>query len=321
MQRQLVRVSATTAVVLAIGAGGALLGAGLANAAPSALADTCSTTLLGQPGEPAELRQSAVVGPVTDVVKSIPLLGPSAAQTVANTMNSWAPLPLGSIPSTGSRTVPGSQIASQVVSEINNIPVLGLVLGLVDSGVTKSLTNLCTVTLSAIPLPPLPPLPPPLSQPSSRPASPPSQAAPPAQGGGPNQAPAPGPSPAGGPLVGAGAPGDPLGSAVPSVGDSTFGGYSGAGLSPSYDFGQYPSTFTAPSIDYTSLPGADVPGSGNTPGGSAADSPTNLAGQANALSTTGEQGISMPIALAVLALGGVTAGLVRSWVLRRSMST
>lgn len=310
MRRQFVRVSATTAVVLAIGTGGALLGAGVADASSSVLADTCSGTFDGSPGEPAEMRQSAVIGPVTDVVRSIPLIGAGTADAVANAMNAKGPIPLGAFPSSGSRTVSGGQIATQVVNEVNTIPVLGPVLSLVDSGVTQKLTALCGMTLNAIPLP-LPPPPPAAT--SNRPAPPPSQAAPPPQNGSPGQ-PAAGQPPAP-------QPGEPAGVGSAAPGTGGLGDYSGLGTVPSYDYGSLPGMFTAPSVDYTSLPGT-----GSTPDGTSdtgqnrADSPTNLAGAANPLSGLSGQGIGMPVALAVLALGGVTAGLVRAWVLRRSLA-
>lgn len=310
MRRQFVRVSATTAVVLAIGTGGALLGAGVADASSSVLADTCSGTLNGSPGDTAEMRQSAVIGPVTDVVRSIPLIGSGTANAVANAMNAKGPIPLGSFPASGSRTVPGGQIAAQVVNEVNSIPVLGPVLSIVDSGVTQKLGALCGMTLNAIPLP-LPP-PPVAAAPTSRPASPPSQAAPAPQNGTPGQASA-GQPPAPQPGVPVG-----VGSAIPGTGG--LGDYSGLGTVPSYDYGSLPGMFTAPSIDYTSLPGTGSTPDG-TPGTGQTDNPTNLAGAANPLFGASGQGIGMPVAVAVLALGGVTAGLVRAWVLRRSLAS
>lgn len=329
MQRQFVRISATTAVVLAISTGGALLGADVATAAsaPTLIASDCSSTIKGAPGEPTALSQSAVVSPVTNIVKGIPLLGPAAAQTVASTMDSMPALPTGSIPAGGSRTVSGSQIADQVVSEINRIPVIGIAASLVDSQVRSTLSGLCNMTLSVLPPPPPPP-----TQGSTQPSSqqPTHSTPPPSQGRTPSQSQQAGGQPGvGQPGAGAlGVPSDLSGTSVPGAGGAypgAEGGYPGSlATLPSFDFSQLPGTFTAPIVDYSALPGTgDAPGNGAGPGSgqSSPDSPSNVAGQAAVLAASNQQGIEMPVALAVLALGGVTAGLVRSWVLRRTSSS
>lgn len=313
MRPRLVRISAGTAVVLALSTSGALLGAGVAGAAPEITLGSCNTTVQGSPGQPVGLSQSAVVAPVTNVVRGIPLLGPAAADTVANTMNSWGPMQLPAIPGAGSSTVSGNAIADQVIQEINGIPVLGLALGLVDSGVRSSLSTLCSVTEKVLPPPPPPP---PTNRPTTQPAPPPPGGQP---GGDPTTTQNRGPSggvPAG--PGGSGLPGGDPGSGTVLPGGS--GGFPGTSLGtvPSYDFTALPGAFTAPNIDYSALPSV-TDGPGGQPNGYA-DSPNNVAGQANLLNAASDQGIQLPIAVAVLALGAVTAALVRSFVLRRSAS-
>lgn len=107
----------------------------------------------------------------------------------------------------------------------------------------------------------------------------------------------------------------PYGGSVPGFGSFDFGGFS-----PMAAFGNYGSGSlfdTAPGLRYGAgfgdyapefgLLGDDRAVSGN---------PIRNAGQAQALPPATDAGIGLPMLLAVLALAGASAGLVRSWVLR-----
>ncbi|MBB4687300.1 hypothetical protein [Amycolatopsis jiangsuensis] len=153
----------------------------------------------------------------------------------------------------------------------------------------------------------------------------------PPPGGAPHQGGAPaGQSPIPGvnsPLLPAGGGGGagPLSSLVPNFGSLPFG-YS-TGYAPMRDYSGIPMAmaglFTpSPALRYGSqIPGyAPQYGLPGTGGSSAGDRTVQNAGQAQALPTTGADhtnGLDWPVLVAVIALSGVSAGLVRTWVLRR----
>ncbi|MEC3974681.1 hypothetical protein [Amycolatopsis sp. H20-H5] len=152
---------------------------------------------------------------------------------------------------------------------------------------------------------------------------------PPAQGGGPGGSPAQGGTPAGSlPIPDANSP------LLPGTFSPNFGGLPfdlSTGYSPMRDYSSIPMAlaglFTpSPGLRYGSqIPGYapqfGLVGPDGTPAGNAG---IQNAGQAEALPTVGDgfsNGSQWPVLIAVLALSGVSAGLVRTWVLRRMIAT
>jgi hypothetical protein len=141
------------------------------------------------------------------------------------------------------------------------------------------------------------------------------QQPPPAQGGGPGQSGSPGSIPAANsPLL--------PGAFTPDFG--TLPWSLSTGWAPMRDYSGIPYALAglytpSPALRYGSqIPGyAPQYGLSNQEGGSG----VNSAGQAQALPSVHDgftNGSSLPVLLAVLALSGVSAGLVRTWVLRRT---
>lgn len=103
------------------------------------------------------------------------------------------------------------------------------------------------------------------------------------------------------------------------------GGSNGTGYAPPRDYGNLPvaqpGVAVAPGVRYPAnspLPGEGGPQYG-VPGAQDQSSDVRNAGNAEALATDGMPGgdVQLPMLLAVLVLAGVTAALVRTWVLRR----
>jgi hypothetical protein len=135
--------------------------------------------------------------------------------------------------------------------------------------------------------------------------------------------------------------GSPAGRSIPAPNSPVLGGGMGlpgfAGLPTNYGTGY------APMRDYSGIPmataglfapspgvryGGQIPGYspefgilGESAGQQAPDDGVRNAGQAQALPGTGgtNGGASLPLLLAVLALSGVSAALVRTWVLRKTV--
>ncbi|MFJ7211167.1 hypothetical protein [Amycolatopsis sp. NPDC098790] len=137
--------------------------------------------------------------------------------------------------------------------------------------------------------------------------------------------------------------GTPQGSGgIPEANSPLLPGFSGGGASPA--FGGFPfsiGTGYAPMRDYSGIPfataglftpspalryGSQIPGYAPQYGltgpdqSAAGNSGVQTAGQAEALPSVSDgftDGSNLPLLIAVLALSGVSAGLVRTWVLRR----
>ncbi|MFC3450285.1 hypothetical protein [Amycolatopsis speibonae] len=112
---------------------------------------------------------------------------------------------------------------------------------------------------------------------------------------------------------------------APSNGNLLSGGSNGTGYAPPREYGNLPvaqpGVAVAPGVRYPAnspLPGEGAPQYGTD--GQAGQGPdVRNAGNAEALATDGMPGgdVQLPMLLAVLVLAGVTAALVRTWVLRR----
>ena len=323
-------------LVLATSSLGLAATAGTADAATTPIViGSCSTTVQGDPGQPVSLSPAAVLQPVTSVLNAIPLLGPPLAQPFQKAFTALPPIPIGALP-TGSGYISGGTIATQVVAQLKNIPLLGPVLGLLVGGVQQALTAGCGVVVQGV-----------------NTVVAPIQTGTSQLGGGSTST--GGGSTGGGTTGGGGSTGGTggttgggsTGGGTTTTGGSggggnvnfpTSGGVSNGGVqlyqfngTNSYDYGR------VPLFSYTNLPFA-VPGdfspspgvlyggnvSGYSPqvGSLSGISPSAdgvlTAGRAQALPGSGTgSGVAAPVLIAVLMLAGVTAALVRTWVLRR----
>lgn len=334
MRARLGRLVAAIGVVVAVAAGGS----GTAAAAEPIVIGSCATTVQGAPGTPVQLSPSAVLAPVTNLVQALDplnLITPGFRSAFA----ALPPIPIGAIPTGGSGYITGGDIANQVVNALRSIPLLGPIIGTLAGQVQQTLTAGCGVTTQALNQAAAP-----VQDGTKQIADASQQAAQsipglPQLGGGTTGQPGQTTKPGGG------STGQPGQASQPGQGSQTganpslpaLGGFSSGGVdlydtAPGANFGR------VPLFNYGSLPFA-VPGSyapspgvrygGNVPGyapqfgvlggDSAQSDGVQTAGQAQALPAgSGHGGVAFPVLLAVLALSGVTAGLVRTWVLRRA---
>lgn len=340
MRGRIGTLATAAALVLATSSLGLVATAGIADAATPIVVGSCAASVQGTPGQPVSLSPSAVMQPVISVLNSIPLLGPPLAQPFQQAFTALPAIPIGALP-TGSGYISGGTIANQVVAQLKSIPLLGPVIGLLVSGVQKALTAGCGVTVQGVNAAASP-----VQDGANKVASAISGAASGGStgnggtksGGGGTT----GGSSGGGATTGGGSTG---GSGATSssgggggVNFPTSSGLSNTGVQlyqldavNSYDYGR------VPLFSYTNLPfavpgdfspspgvlyGGSVPGYAPQVGSLGGISPSSdgvqTAGRAQALPGSGTStGVAAPVLIAVLALAGVTAALVRTWVLRR----
>ncbi|MFE9744320.1 hypothetical protein ACFYOT_05415 [Saccharothrix saharensis] len=336
MRIRLTRLVGAAAVVLAVGTAGVAAGSGSAVAAEPVVVGSCATTVQGAPGTPVALSPAAVLDPVVQLIRAIPLLGPPLAEPFRQTFTALPPIPIGVIP-TGTGVITGGDIANKVNAELVKLPLLGPIIVTLSNGVRAELTKLCGVTLQAVntaaapvqdgsraladaseqaagQLPGLPT--PPGTKPS--PNQPPQTGQP---GGTPGTS-QPGTSPTGqhpatSPVGGVGA------LDVPLYGSNPWGG--NFGRVPLFSYGSLPFAVPgkyapSPGVRYGGgvsgyRPGYGVPGADDSDG-------VQTAGRAQALPGSGRMGggVAAPVLLAVLLLSCVTGALVRTWVLRRAVA-
>lgn len=331
MRTRLTRLLGAAAVVFAVSAVGATAGSGSAAAAEPVVAGSCTATLQGVPGQPVSLSTAAVVDPVANLIRTVPLLGPPLAEPFKQTFTALPPIPVGSIP-TGSGVITGGEIANKVVAELNKIPLLGPVIGILANTVQQTLASTCGITVRGVNAVVAP-----VQDGSKAIADASEQLTGQPPGAPPAQQPPPGtPPPAGQPGTpapgnGTGKPGNngggftPIGGVdigdVPLYGTNPFGG--NFGRVPLFGYGSLP--FAMPGV-YSPSPGVRYGGQipGYTPGFGLSGSDPNgvqTAGRAQALPSSGRMGgVAAPVLLAVLALSCVTGALVRTWVLRRTVA-
>ncbi|MCS7483656.1 hypothetical protein ACFFQW_44685 [Umezawaea endophytica] len=332
MRTRPTRLLGAALVALVIGAAGAIAGQGTAAAAEPVVVGSCSTTVEGAPGTPVALSPGAVVDPVVNLVRAIPLLGPPLADPLRQAFTSLPPIPIGAIP-TGTGVITGGEIANKVVAELSKLPLLGPVIGVLGASVQQTLSATCGVTVKAVNAVVAPvqdgtsaiadasegiveQVVPGANQPQVPPGGQPGTGQPgtgtPGTGTGttPGQ---PGPGSIFSPVGGVG-PGD-----VPLYGPQGLG--ANFGRVPLFGYGSLP--FATPGL-FSPSPGVryggQVPGYAPGYGLPTTDTGTvQTAGRAQALPGTGKMGgVAAPVLLAVLALSCVTGALVRTWVLRRS---
>jgi hypothetical protein len=329
MGRRVKRFAATVTVLFAGAAISLLAGSGTAAAAPPIVIGNCATTVQGVPGQPVSLAPAAVLGVVTDAVRAVPLLGPPLAASARNAFAALPPIPIGALP-TGSGYITGAHIANQVVAQLRAIPLLGPVIATVAGTVQGTLSGLCGVTVTGVNAVAAP------VQDGTKSVADASQQAagalglpggtpgpgtgePPRNGPGTGKPGTPGGGGGGAPGGGGGMPGPNQPVLGGNQWDEDFGQFLWGGRSPMVDYGSIP--FARPGLFAPSpsvLYGGSV--SGYTPQfgilGAADQDGVQAAGHAEALSPVSGNKIALPVLLAVFALSGVTAALVRTWVLR-----
>jgi len=339
MHAKWAKLAGATALAAAVTVGSAALGAGPAAASTPILIGSCATSVQGAPGTPVELAPSAVVQPITNLIDAIPLLGPPLAGSFQSAWNALPPIPLGALP-TGSGVISGGQIANDVVAQLKQIPLLGPIIGILVANVQSALTSMCQVGVTGLnqAVAPVQSGTAAIAQGSQQAQQSlgiiPKSSGSPGSGGTPGQAGnpgTPGQQQGGGSTSGMPSSNSPVLGGLPFTGsgDSLFGGgLSGFGLaeSPLARYAGIPFASAglfdpSPGVKYGGdvtgyAPGFGVLGQNSTP------SPDGVqtAGQAEALGPTGgalANGVGLPMLLAVLMLAGVTAALVRTWVLRR----
>lgn len=323
MRRRVKSFATAVALVFAMSAMSLLAGSGTANAAEPIVIGDCSTNVQGTPGQPVSLAPAAVLDVVFNVVRAIPLLGPPIATEAKKAFAALPPIPIGALP-TGTGYITGGTIANAVVAQLKTIPVLGTLVATVVSGVQAQLTQLCGVTVTGVNAAAAP------VQDGAAAVADASEAAteqliPGSSTGIPGTGGNPGSNPGTNPGTGGG---------TPAPNQPVTGGTSGLGLDlyqPGlWDYGR------SPMADYSNIPfaraglwapspgvryGGGVPGYSpefGIVGDTGADDGVSVAGRAEALSPPKGQRVELPVLLAVLALSGVTAALVRTWVLRKA---
>jgi uncharacterized membrane protein YgcG len=348
MRSRWARFGVVTAIAVTITTGSAVATAGLADgAAAPVVIGSCATSVKGDPGTPVELSPSAVLSPVVDIVQTLDLLNvitPSFRSAFA----ALPPIPIGTLP-TGTGTITGGQIANAVTAQLNKIPLLGPIITTLTGKVQSTLASMCQVTVTGVNAVTAP-----VQNGTSAIASASQKAAQkagivpqsgstPAGGSTPGKTGSTGGSSGGGAPVKQGGGGSSSGSGLPAPNSPVLGGLPpglgaagatfGAGTLLDYGLAESPLARyagipfasaglfdPAPGVKY----GGDVPGyapsSGQlgqndvlTPDG------VQTAGHAEALNPGGTlgNGVGLPMLLAVLLLAGVTAALVRTWVLRK----
>jgi hypothetical protein len=301
-----------------------LAGGGTATAAEPIVIGDCSVNVQGTPGQPVSIAPGAVLGIVTDAVRAVPILGPPLAATAKQAFAALPPIPIGALP-TGTGYITGGTIANAVVAELNKIPLLGPVLGSVVTTVQAQLTQLCGVTVTGVNAAAAP------VQDGTAAVADASEAAVGQITGQTGNTPG---SPGSNPGTGGGTTPGSTGGGTTAPTSPVVGGLGGLGLDL-YQGGLW-NYGRSPMADYSNIPFARAglwapsPGvryGGSVPGyspefGIVGDTPPDdgisVAGRAEALSPPKNQRVEFPVLLAVLLMSGVTAALVRTWVLRRA---
>ncbi|MCE7005145.1 hypothetical protein LWC34_20275 [Kibdelosporangium philippinense] len=323
------RLAAAFAVVIVV-LTSSLLGGSTAAAATPMVIGSCAVTVKGEQGTPIQLQPSAVLEPVVNVVRALDPLN-LITPGVRSAFAALPPIPIGSIPA-GGGFISGGQIANAVIAQLNKIPLLGPIIGGVAKGVQNALAGMCGVTVQVANTAGG------QAQDGSKAVADaanagaarilPGGGSTPGTGGGQTGKPGPGGS------TGGGAPQDqqPYQPTLPVLGGSPqapgiagfgFGDYL-TGRSPMTDYSMIPFAQAglyapSPAVRY----GSGVPGYSPQFGILGVDNPPNdgvqAAGHAEAIGgSSGRSAIDISVLLAVLALSGVTAALVRTWVLRKA---
>lgn len=324
------RLAAALAVAFVI-VTSSLIGGSTAAAATPIVVGSCAATVQGEPGTPVQLQPAAVLEPVVNVIRAVDLLG-LITPAVQSAFAKMPPIPIGAIP-TGTGTITAGQIANAVVAELNKIPLVGPVISKVAKDVQSTFAGVCGVTMKAANTV--------AAQAQDNSAALADQANDAARSAFPN---------AGG-RAAPGKPGTQPGK--PGPGGSQGGVNGSTPPPPAVQFpvvdGPFPTapqlggwdwnTGRSPMADYSTIPfaqaglyapspgvryGGGVPGYSPQFGILGVDNPPNdgvqAAGHAEAIGgVPNRPDIDISVLIAVLLLSGVTAALVRTWVLRKAV--
>ncbi|MEV6895769.1 hypothetical protein [Amycolatopsis sp. NPDC051372] len=288
--RRVLSVTALAALVT----GGAFLGSGIASAATT-LANQCTGSVSGSMGDTVALPGSSVSALAKQAAAAkqqsllwiIPLNGVDP-NGVANALSAKT-LTIGTVPSSSGGTIDGKTIGSAVNEALQGNASLGWSADTkkqVLDAITSSVTSNCDLTTLATNY------------------TPPTSSSTPPSSSSPSTSTSPSNS-----------EGGPLANLIPGS----------AGTAPQRDYNGIPTatpgTAVAPGIRYPAngtLPGSAAPVTGGQDTQSQGPDVRN-AGNAESLATSGgASDIQLPMLLAVIVLAGVTAGLVRTWALRRA---
>ncbi|TCO64729.1 hypothetical protein [Actinocrispum wychmicini] len=330
MQRLARRLAAAFAVAFVV-ATSSVLGGSTAAASTPLVVGSCAATIQGAPGTPIQLQPAAVLEPVVNVVRALDPLN-LITPTVRGTLAKLPPIPIGAIP-TGTGFITAGQIANAVIGQLNKIPLLGPIISAVAQGVQSVFAGMCGVTVQAANT-----IGAVVQDGSAAMADQANKVERGLMPGGGQPAPGkPGGQQPGKPgtIPGSGTPGSSDGGGIPPGANFPVIGGAPSPLN-GWGWGDYG---RAPMTDYSSIPFAQAglyapsPGvryGGNVPNYSpqfgilGTDNPpadgVQAAGHAESLGgPQGRRDIDISVLLAVLALSGVTAALVRTWVLRKPM--
>lgn len=339
MGRHVGRVVAATAVVAATGAGTVLFGAGTATAAAPLIAGSCDTSMSGKPGQPVSVNTSSLLGDsgTTVALGAVPAKGSTTLSVpTASLMKGDGLLGLGKTVNSLTKAIgPTCDVTVRSLAAVNK-PVEKVTKPVRDAAepvtrpinrAIKPVTRDVNKTVAGL-LPASPGTPPGTPPPKDGGSGPGPGAPPPSDvpGDGPGTR-SPGTSPGPGGGFESGFPGG-LGSRLPFDQIPAFGALGngfGQTLSPSALYGNLPFVTSGMFQRQGNGFGNQVPGFSPQfgmlgQGGPGQGGPTvQNAGEAQALGSGAPgQDVGLPILVAVLALSGVTATLVRTWVLRRA---
>jgi hypothetical protein len=293
----LVRKFLTVTALAAFVTGSAFLSAGTASAATT-LAGTCSGSVNGSMGDTVAVQGSSVKELVRkgaqDYVNShLWTLATVWPNSLADTIAAKGALAVGQVPSAAGGTIAGSAIGSTVSTALKGANGLGVldstkneVLSAISTTVAKS-CGLTTIATNYV---------------------------------------APGQPGAGGTGTPQGGTGTVPGGSSGNLSNLNPGNAAGSGTAPMRDYGGIPTatagTAVAPGVRYPadgSLPGDASAPQGDTGAQTGQGADIRDAGNAQSLASPGSSNdVQLPMLLAVIVLAGVTAGLVRTWVLRRA---
>ncbi|GAA4537799.1 hypothetical protein [Amycolatopsis samaneae] len=295
---QTTRKALTATALAALVTGGAFLSSGTASAATT-LANGCSGTVNGSMGDTVAVQGSSVKELVRTAAREqvglfnfLTVWPDALADTIANK----GALGVGQVPQSAGGPIQGDAIGTAVSNALkgsNGLGVLPSTQNQVLSAIQKKVAGNCGLTTLATNYSPP-------STPRSDPASPGSR---------------PG---------GAGASTSPNGGG--NLANLLPG--SGTGTAPQRDYSGIPTATpgvaVAPGVRYPAT--GQLPGDGTAPqfgqgqdGSSGQGADIRNAGNAESLaSSNAVNTVQLPMLLAVIVLAGVTAGLVRTWVLRRT---
>ncbi|WP_284743492.1 hypothetical protein [Amycolatopsis sp. RTGN1] len=289
----LVRKFLTVTALAAFVTGSALLSTGTASASQQVVSGSCTGTVTGQMGDQVAIDGASVKTLVTN--------GANNAGTLA--IGSWAgdsiaknhAIPVGQVPNAAGGEATGAAIGKAVRTALAASGTWGLgldwnkTLNSVESTVAKG----CNLTLLAANY----------VAPST-----------------------PGQPGAGGTGTPQGGTGTVPGGSSGNLSNLNPGNAAGSGTAPMRDYGGIPTatagTAVAPGVRYPadgSLPGDASAPQGDTGAQSGQGADIRDAGNAQSLASPGSSNdVQLPMLLAVIVLAGVSAGLVRTWVLRRA---